>query len=66
VREDEESSFRAQLIIVTEQVDLTDRLELIEQPSPMAKLTIRLEPLPAWDGCGPLCPTWLSGGNVLA
>jgi hypothetical protein len=29
-------------------------------------LTIQTEPLPAWDGCGPLCPARQSGGSVLA
>jgi hypothetical protein len=49
-------SWRAELVIVSESLRPDDDLADIEQPSSMAALTIQKEPLPAWEVCGGPCP----------
>jgi hypothetical protein len=63
--DEEKPSLRAELIIDTERLRL-DGPAIVDQPTWRAALRIQTEPLPGWDGCGPLCPARENGGNVLA
>ena len=51
----DQASWLAELVIVTESLRLDDPAD-IEQPSFRAMLIIQKESLPAWDVCGGPCP----------